>query len=40
MRKLEVGASVYVGLSDYPLDKNKEYLKMLKDVGVKYKGLK
>lgn len=36
MRKLEVGASVYVGLSDYPLDKNKEYLKMLKDVGVKH----
>lgn len=36
MKKIEVGASVYVGLKEYPLNKNLEYLDLLKDVGVSY----
>jgi len=32
---VSIGASVYVGLDDYPLEKNIEYLDLLKSVGVK-----
>lgn len=32
--KPEIGASVYVGLSDYPVDKNIEYLNLLNEEGI------
>ena len=35
MKKI-VGASIYVGLKDYPLEKNLKYLDMLKEVGVEH----
>lgn len=33
-RQLKVGASLYVGLKEYPIEKNLEYLKLLKEEGV------
>ena len=36
MGKVSVGASVYVGLEEYPLNKNLEYLKLLKEVGIEH----
>lgn len=36
MKKIDVGASVYVGLKEYPLEKNIEYLNLLKEVGITY----
>lgn len=35
-RQLNVGASIYVGLKEYPLDKNLEYLELLKKTGIEY----
>ena len=35
-RQLLVGASIYVGLKEYPLEKNLEYLEILKDAGIEY----
>ena len=35
-RQIGVGASIYVGLDDYPLDKNLEYLETLKKCEVDY----
>ena len=32
--KIEVGASIYVGLDEYPLEKNIEYLKQLKELKI------
>lgn len=32
--KIEVGASVYVGLDEYPLEKNLKYLEMLKEEHI------
>ena len=32
--KIRVGASVYVGLKEYPLEKNLEYLRMLKENNI------
>ncbi len=32
--KVRVGASIYVGLEEYPLEKNLDYLQMLKENGV------
>ncbi|HKM29663.1 MAG TPA: MupG family TIM beta-alpha barrel fold protein, partial [Bacilli bacterium] len=34
MEKIKVGASIYVGLKEYPLVKNLEYLQLLKDNGI------
>ena len=33
-RPPKIGASLYVGLPDYPLEKNLEYLHMLKRCGI------
>ena len=33
---VRVGASVYVGLKEYPLEKNLKYLEILKKTGVEY----
>lgn len=33
-RRVGVGASLYVGLADYPIEKNLEYLDILKENGV------
>ena len=33
-RQLNVGASLYVGLKDYPLDKNIDYLNTLNKIGI------
>ena len=35
-RQIGVGASLYVGLDDYPLDKNLEYLETLKKCEIEY----
>lgn len=35
-RRLPIGASVYLGLDDYPLEKNIEYLKLLKKKKISY----
>jgi hypothetical protein len=34
VEKVRVGASIYVGLKEYPLEKNLDYLQMLKENGV------
>ena len=34
-RQVLVGASVYVGINDYPIEKNLDYLDLLKECGVK-----
>ena len=35
-RRVTTGASIYVGLQDYPLEKNLEYLDLLKEVGIEH----
>lgn len=35
-RRLPIGASVYLGLEDYPIEKNLEYLKLLKSKNIEY----
>ena len=34
--KIGIGASIYVGLDDYPIEKNLEYLKKLKKYNIDY----
>lgn len=33
---VNIGASIYVGLKEYPLEKNLEYLNILKETGIEY----
>ena len=35
-RQVDIGASIYVGLDDYPIEKNLEYLETLKKCDIEY----